>query len=178
MCGGGLLMLVSIVLAYTSWFPMAAVALPFVVLFLLMHHAYLTYRTICGRAAVADLEAKINTEIGEALLVSELFESKTSCSLEESHFLGITASNFKNIFSVMRIHYLVVCLIVFLAGLSRGTHVLKLSGSPFGMLRSLYVPLIFLWTLINIALLVTCSRGGGEKSLIAMIRKYFQPKGD
>ncbi|MBM3333750.1 hypothetical protein FJY63_03730 [Candidatus Sumerlaeota bacterium] len=179
MRGGGLLMLALIVLAYTSWVPMAAVVLPFVVLFLLMHHAHLVYHVICGRAAVADLEAKVNTEIGEALLVSESFESKISCGLEEPHFLGITASNIKNIFSAMEIHYLAVCLIVFLAGLSRGTHVVKLPGMPFGMLRTIYVPLIFLWTLANVVFLVLYSRGGGvEKSLIVMIRKYFQPKGD
>jgi hypothetical protein len=176
---GALLMLALLLLGYTKWLPMAALALPFVVVFLVVQYGHLKYLVIYGRAHVAELENKINSEVGETLLISESVESKRS-PLGEPHFLGITTGNMANIFSVMKIHYLIVCLMMFIAGVLRTLFILKQPDlRPVEKFGDLYIPLLFIWALANVIYLIWFfQKGEDERNLIAAIRKAYQSKAE
>jgi len=177
MCWGAFIMLGLLLLGYTKWVPMAALALPFVAVFLVMQYGHLKYLVIYGRAHVAELEHRINTELGETLLVSEAVESKRS-PLGEPHFFGITAGNITNIFSVMKIHYLVICMVMFVAGVLRTQFILKQADlRPVEKFGDLYIPLLFIWALANVVYLIWFfQKSEDEKNLVATIRKLYQPK--
>jgi hypothetical protein len=176
---GALLMLALLIFGYTRWLPMAALALPFVVVFLVMQFGNLKYLVSYGRAHVGELENRINAELGETLLISEAIESKRS-PLGEPHFLGITSYNMTNIFSLTKIHYLIICLLMFAAGVLRTQFILKQSElRPVEKFGDLYVPLLFIWSLANVLYLIWFFlKSEDEKKLVATIHREYQPKGE
>ena len=175
--GGGVLMLVLLILGYTKWVPMCALALPFVVIYLIVQYAYLTHRILLRRAHIGALESKINSETGEVLLIGESLDSKESGALGEPHFIGI--SGISKIGNAVALHFLVLCGIVFLAGALRTSFILaEPELRPVARLADAYFPLLILWSVINIVyLLWHCLTSGEDKDLGAIIRKQFQPKG-
>jgi len=179
MAWGSTLMLVLLMLGYSKWAPMAALALPFVAVFLVVHYGYLTHLVTFSRAFVGELENKINKELGETVLISESLEAKHSGFLGESHFLGVSGSNFTGIFSVTTVHYLILCLLMFLAGALHTQYLFEQELMPVGRLGNVYSPFLLLWALANILYLIWYFvKGEQEKGLIAAIRKEYQQKSE
>jgi len=176
---GSLTMVVLLLLGYTRYLPMAAMALPFAAVFLVVLQGYFSHRVNFARTCVAELEAKINADLGETLLITEALESKDLGPLGESHFLGICPSNLRGIFSILSIHYLVIGLGMFIAGLFRTHYILSQPDlRPVERFGDIYAPVLFIWAVANILYLIWFSWGEAEKGVIAAIRKQFQPKGE
>jgi hypothetical protein len=180
MSWGSICLLILLVLGYTKWLPMAALALPFAVIFLVVQYAYYTHLVTYGRACVAELENKINTDLGETLLISESLEAKKSGPLGAAHFLGITGSNLTSLFNIMPLHYLILCVALFIAGVLRTQFILKQPElRPVERFGDLYAPLLLIWALIHIIYLIWYFvQGEEERNLLAAIRKQYQPKSE
>ena len=157
---GALVMLVLLIFAYTPMsldrlsFSMAALALPFVAIYLLMQYAYMTNLTMYERTHASGLESRINAECGEDLLITEFLATAHVTPTGKAGFLGIGAGNIRNMFSATTVHFLVVCLAMFLGGLLRSNFLLQRELAPVEKLGQVYVPLLFLWAIINVGYLV------------------------
>jgi len=180
MSWGSTLMLILLLLGFTKWMVMAALALPFVAIYLVVQYGCLTHLITYHRAVVAELESKINHELGETLLVGASLEAKLCGPVGQSHFLGLSAGNLTCLFSIATIHYLVICLLMFLAGALRTQYVLKHPElRPVDRFGDIYAPFLLLWALANILYLIWYYvKGEQEKDLLAAIRKECQPKSE
>ncbi|KPL09269.1 hypothetical protein AMJ85_06915 [candidate division BRC1 bacterium SM23_51] len=178
---GALIMLVLLLLAYTKWVPMAALCLPFVAIYVVAQYGYLTHLMFLGRAYAASLESRINSEAGETLVLAELLESTHFGQVGEPHILGIGSTNLTGICSATTLHYLIICLVMFVAGAVRTNYVFSPESGlrPVGKLADVYFPLLTLWAVINVVYLLWYFMAGqDEKKLTAKISKEYQPKNE
>ncbi len=176
---GAATMLVLLVLGYTRSYPIAALALPFAVVFLMVQYAYYTHLVMYARTVLSEAEARVNSELGEPLLQSEALEARESGPLGESHLLGLSPGNIGNLSGFVTLHYLFLSAIVFLAGMFRSQYILgEPDLSPVKRLGEVYTPVLFIWTVINILYVVWFSWGEREKGFIAAIRKQLQSKSE
>lgn len=183
---GTAVMLVLLVLAYTNWvfndvlcLSMAAFSLPFVAIYLVAQYGYLTHLMFLGRAYAAGLESKINTDAEETLLVAESLEAAHFGPVGDPHVLGISWANLTGMCSATTLHYLVICLVMFVGGSLRSGYIFRKELAPVEKLADVYFPLLTLWAVINVVYLVWYFMGDQhEKKLIARIRKEYQPKSE
>ena len=176
---GALVLLALLLLAYSPSVPMAALCLPFVVIYMVAQYGYLTHLLFLGRAHAAGLESKINAEAGETLVATESLESAHSGPLGEPHILGISLGNLTGICSATTLHYLIICLVIFVGGALRSRYILSEELAPVEKLADVYFPLLILWSVINVVyLLWYFIAGRSESNLMARIRKEYQPKGE
>ncbi len=179
MAWGAATMLVLLVLGYTRSYPIAALALPFAVVFLMVQYAYHTHLVMYARTVLSEVEARVNSELGETLLQSEAIEAKESGPLGESHLLGLSPNNIGNLSGFVTLHYLFLGVVVFLAGMFRSQYILgEPDLSPVKRLGEVYTPVLFLWTLINVLYVVWFSWGEREKGFIAAVRKQLQSRSE
>lgn len=148
-------MLVLLILGYRTDFTMAALALPFVAVYIVVHYGYLTHLVARNRLYAAGLESKLNREFGQDALVAETLESEQSGHPEAPNFLGITPANVSGIYSASTIHFLVISTAFYFAGAFRTGYILGQEQlRPVGALGDVYFHLLVLWTAINLAYLV------------------------
>jgi hypothetical protein len=180
MHGALLLMLALFLVGWTAALPMAALALPFMAIYVVIQYAFITHSIQYLRAHAAGLESRVNSEAGENLLVRETLAARTVGPLGRVHFLGISGENYQSIFSVTTIHWCVLCLLFFVAGCMRTRYIISNPElSPVQRLGEIYFPLLFLWLLLNALYLVYYYKfTDHEQKLIAAIRKEYQPKGE
>jgi len=177
MNGSALVMITLFLLGYTAWLPMAILLLPFAALYAVVHLAVLTACSRFARAHAAGLEERINIEAGGPLLFDQALASRTLGPTGRSSFFGITAENITSILSWSTLHFLAISAALYLAGFLRARYLLadEVDTLPVGTLADVYVPVLALWTLINLGYLIWYFLvANPEKSLAEAIRKHYQ----